>query len=90
MISNYSKEILRILKITNQMIKHFSLLLLIIGLLIGCNSKENSRLLTKKEVLEITPKDSVRFSFTFLGCNRVDRHQQHDTVVTNGSTEQIV
>lgn len=89
MISNYSKEILRILKITNQMIKHFSLLLLIIGLLIGCNSKENSRLLTKKEVLEITPKDSVRFSFTFLGCNRVDRHQQHDTVVTNGSTANL-
>jgi len=73
------------------MIKHFSLLLLLTGLLIGCNEQENSNttLLTKEEVLEITSKDSVRFSFTFLGCNRVDRHQEDDTTVTNGSTANL-
>lgn len=34
-------------------------------------------------------EDSILFSFTFLGCNRVDRHQQFDTSATDGSTANL-
>lgn len=43
------------------------------------------------EVLEEeqTEEDPILFSFTFLGCNRVDRHQEYDTTATNASTANL-
>jgi len=62
-----------------------------VGLLISCNSNKKStkNLKTEGKTLELKKQDSVAFSFAFLGCNRVDRHQEYDTLVTNGSTANL-
>ena len=64
--------------------KHL-LIALLACLIISCNSNKNK---TSKTTTE-TVKDSVAFSFTFLGCNRVDRKQVGDTTATNASTANL-
>lgn len=56
----------------------------------SCSSPENTQ--PSPEIVEAKTKtieDSVLFSFTFLGCNRVDRHQQFDKSATNESTANL-
>jgi len=68
--------------------KHY-LTLAICALLIitSCNTKkDNKNTDTSKTEKEI---DSVLFSFTFLGCNRVDRKQVNDPSATDASTANL-
>ncbi|NQY30487.1 MAG: metallophosphoesterase [Flavobacteriaceae bacterium] len=69
----------------------YLILSLFVGLLLSCNNnkKKNSPLASNEPIKKETVADSVLFSFTFLGCNRVDRKQQHDTTATNGSTANL-
>ncbi len=70
----------------------FLLTLFALGFCISsCSTKEKKATSTTKTIEKITvQKDTVQFSFTFLGCNRVDRHQEYDTTATNGSTANLV
>jgi len=64
--------------------------LLFIILIISCNTNKKEHIPDTTDESNTTKnKDSILFSFTFLGCNRVDRKQQHDTTVTNGSTANL-
>ena len=63
----------------------YVLIALLACLIISCDSNKNK---TSKATIE-TVKDSVAFSFTFLGCNRVDRKQVGDTTATNASTANL-
>lgn len=64
--------------------------LLLAAIVVSCNSnvtkkEENS----KTKPLSSIKKDSVTYSFVFLGCNRVDRHQEYDSTATNASTANL-
>lgn len=69
--------------------------ILLFAILISIISCKNDSKKTLQETtaltdtLATTKKDSILFSFTFLGCNRVDRHQEYDTTATNGSTANL-
>ena len=71
-----------------------SILLIAITIaIVGCKNDSKK---TFNETTSVTDsltsapkKDSILFSFTFLGCNRVDRHQEYDTTATNGSTANL-
>ncbi|MFY7671024.1 metallophosphoesterase family protein [Tenacibaculum sp. MEBiC06402] len=67
--------------------------LLATSLIVACsiNKKDKSKEGTKETIKELASfsKDSVEYSFVFLGCNRVDRHQEYDTTATNGSTANL-
>ncbi len=70
-------------------------LIVVLGMTIvitSCNSKDKKEKETKTVITTQikTKKDSVAYSFVFMGCNRVDRHQQFDTTATNGSTANLV
>ncbi|CAL2087295.1 Calcineurin-like phosphoesterase family protein [Tenacibaculum sp. 190524A05c] len=69
---------------------HF-ILLFVLTLYIACNSSKKQKEKSNKESKELVSitKDSVSFSFVFLGCNRVDRHQEYDTTATNASTANL-
>lgn len=69
--------------------KELILSLLLMWCIVSCNSKkkENKKVNSEKETYQ--KQDSVSFSFVFLGCNRVDRHQQGDTTATNASTANL-
>jgi len=71
--------------------KTYCIFTLFIGLLLSCNSnKKTNTVIDSNEATILEEKtDSILFSFTFLGCNRVDRKQQHDTTATNGSTANL-
>lgn len=65
-------------------------MLFILVCLANCSSpKKKDAKISEEEVLTASQKDSVIFSFVFLGCNRVDRHQQGDTTATNASTANL-
>ncbi|WP_299104953.1 metallophosphoesterase [uncultured Tenacibaculum sp.] len=66
-------------------------LILLAILIVGCKSEEKKNVTTgvEKEGIAEKKQDSVVFSFTFLGCNRVDRHQVGDTTATNASTANL-
>ncbi|CAM1352834.1 metallophosphoesterase family protein [Tenacibaculum halocynthiae] len=67
----------------------YVLILLIIFVGTSCNTKKKDKIV-KEEFKEVSKKqDSIVFSFTFLGCNRVDRHQVGDTKATNASTANL-
>ncbi|SEB51255.1 Calcineurin-like phosphoesterase [Tenacibaculum sp. MAR_2009_124] len=53
----------------------------------SCQNKQKKT--STSTSLKTTSKDSVSFSFVFLGCNRVDRHQQGDSTATNASTANL-
>lgn len=73
-------------------IKHL-ILLLVLCCIVACGTekKEKPNKVTKELKKELTSfsKDSIEYSFVFLGCNRVDRHQEYDTTATNGSTANL-
>jgi len=63
---------------------YLTLVICVFLLITSCNNnKENKKVNTE------TIKDPVAFSFTFLGCNRVDRKQVGDTTATNASTANL-
>ncbi len=67
----------------------YVLILLIIFVVTSCNTRKKDKII-KEEFKEVSKKqDSIVFSFTFLGCNRVDRHQVGDTTATNASTANL-
>ncbi|WP_348702886.1 metallophosphoesterase family protein [Tenacibaculum sp. 190524A02b] len=57
---------------------------------ISCSTskKKKPKKLNKKEKI-LKKQDSILYSFVFLGCNRVDRHQVGDTTATNASTANL-
>lgn len=58
--------------------------------LYSCKKEQKASPEAEPATTETAPaEDTVAFSFTFLGCNRVDRHQQFDTTATNGSTANL-
>lgn len=64
--------------------------LLLAAIVVSCNSnvtKKEDNIKTKP--LSSIKKDSVTYSFVFLGCNRVDRHQEYDSTATNASTANL-
>ncbi len=67
------------------------LMLLLVILLASCNAKKKTKIETNEKEIVVTLKkqDSVAFSFTFLGCNRVDRKQVGDSIATNASTANL-
>lgn len=69
--------------------KNFYLLLLLAAFTIACKTNRKNTSKEKELVSFQNHKDSIRFSFTFLGCNRVDRHQEYDTTATNASTANL-
>ncbi len=67
----------------------YLILLFSTSFFICCTSnKKNKVNKDTKELVTIT-KDSLIYSFVFLGCNRVDRHQEYDTTATNASTANL-
>lgn len=64
-------------------------LLLFAVLTIACTTKKNSNKVNTTTSTNLSKKETVRLSFTFLGCNRVDRHQENDTTATNASTANL-
>ncbi|CAM1358985.1 metallophosphoesterase family protein [Tenacibaculum xiamenense] len=54
----------------------------------SCQNKQK-KTSSSTTTLQVQSKDSVLFSFVFLGCNRVDRHQQGDSTATNASTANL-
>ena len=77
---------MKITKLTQLMKKTLLLVSVVLLLSVACTSKKKSTETT--ETTEQTT-DSVAFSFVFLGCNRVDRHQQGDSTATNASTANL-
>ena len=71
-------------------IKHL-ILLLAVCFIVACKTEKKEKDETKSFTKELTSfsKDSIEYSFVFLGCNRVDRHQEYDTTATNGSTANL-
>ena len=70
--------------------KSKSLILIAIALstcFVSCNSSKKTAI--KKNAEPQEKLDSIAFSFTFLGCNRVDRKQVGDTTATNASTANL-
>jgi hypothetical protein len=65
------------------------LMLLLVITLVNCNGKKKTKVATKKSKVALQQQDSVVFSFTFLGCNRVDRKQEGDSTATNASTANL-
>ena len=67
----------------------YFIVLIFLGFITSCTSDKQTKkpqVVKEKKATKGKVKDSVAFSFTFLGCNRVDRHQEYDTLVTDGST----
>jgi hypothetical protein len=69
----------------------YVILILLTAIIYSCNSKKKASdtLMTKQKNSTEKKMDSVVFSFTFLGCNRVDRKQVGDTTATNASTANL-
>lgn len=63
----------------------FLLIVLVSCLCSNCNTDKTNNSASDSAIV----KDSVVFSFTFLGCNRVDRKQVGDTTATNTSTANL-
>jgi len=72
--------------------KHYLTLAICSFLIItSCNYKKDNKNSDslKPELKNANKADTVLLSFTFLGCNRVDRKQVGDTTATNASTANL-
>ena len=67
------------------------LILLLVLVFTSCNTKKKSKtkINLKERKIALKKQDSIDFSFTFLGCNRVDRKQVGDSSATNASTANL-